>query len=182
MGEIWFQIFYQSLGIIAAVFNVGSYQFKKNKHYLLMQVISAAFFTTQFAIGHAWAAMFLNAMSGVRAIVYIILDNKSKKSHVIAGIFIAIINAGLALISYLFFNEYWFIALIIGLAQVVGTVALIINSPKVIRWVQLCFVSPCWLFNNIFYASLGGIITESTNIISIIVSLIRFREKNIKSN
>ena len=174
-GITTYEIICQAIGIIAAIISLISYQFKKNKSYLILQAAASAIFTIQFGMLNAWAAMLLNGICFLRAIVFAFVKFKNKNSNLIVCIIISLLNISCALIAALVFKELWYIALIIGLAQVAGTIAIYTDNPKVIRWVQLCFVSPCWLFNNIFYLSIGGIITESCNIVSVIISLIRIK-------
>jgi hypothetical protein len=45
---------------------------------------------------------------------------------------------------------------------------------RVIRRAQLFVISPLWIVNNIFYASIGGVVCELFNIVSVLVSFLRF--------
>lgn len=170
-----YEIICQVIGIIAAIVALVSFQFKQNKKYLILQAIASIIFIIQFGLLQAWAAMLLNIVALFRALLFAFVKFKTKKGNLIMCIAFCLLNIACSLIACLLFNEVWFIGLIIGLAQIVGTIAIYSDNPKIIRWAQLCFVSPCWLFNNIFYFSIGGIVTESCNIISIIISLIRFK-------
>ena len=66
------------------------------------------------------------------------------------------------------------------IAQIVGTFAMWSQSGKTIRFLQLFCVSPLWLIHNIFVFSIGGVVCEVFNIVSIIVSLIRFGIKGFE--
>ena len=65
-------------------------------------------------------------------------------------------------------------------AMLVSTHVMWKNDGNVIRKAQFFFVSPMWLINNIIVFSLGGIICESLNMLSIIVSYIRFRKSGFE--
>ena len=52
------------------------------------------------------------------------------------------------------------------------------DDGKKIRIFQTVALSPSWLIHNIFNFTLGGILAEIFNIISAVVSLIRFKEKD----
>lgn len=59
-------------------------------------------------------------------------------------------------------------------ASVTSTFAYWSNSPRKIRMVNLVCASPCWLAYDVIVYSLGGIVSESITIISILVSFVRF--------
>lgn len=58
-----------------------------------------------------------------------------------------------------------------------GTPLYFRKSGKLLRWGQLCFMSPCWLIYNLCSLAIPGVILEIMNISSIIISLIRFKGK-----
>ena len=66
------------------------------------------------------------------------------------------------------------IALILFTAQGGGTVAMWTHNGKTMRIAQLCLVSPMWIVNNIYYFSIGGILCEVFNMVSVIISFVRF--------
>jgi hypothetical protein len=62
--------------------------------------------------------------------------------------------------------------------MIVSTVALQKKDAKKVRLISL-FCSPMWLTYNSFNGSIGGVITETFSIISIIVGYLRLdRKKN----
>lgn len=46
--------------------------------------------------------------------------------------------------------------------------------------VNLTCASPCWLLYDVFVRSVGGIISESITILSILVSFVRFGRKGLE--
>ena len=48
---------------------------------------------------------------------------------------------------------------------------------KKIRYFQVSALSPAWLIHNIFNFTLGGILAEIFNMISAVVSIVRFGKK-----
>ena len=78
------------------------------------------------------------------------------------------------ILACLAFGEKWWIALILFAAQGGGTVAMWTHNGKTMRIAQLCLVSPMWIVNNIYYFSIGGILCEVFNMVSVIISFVRF--------
>lgn len=165
-------IIYQILGILAGTCNIVSFQFKKTKILLAFQLIAGALCVVHFFLVRAWAGMLLNVLVCARSIFYI--SKKNLKINIIVCSILCLLTVGVGLVSTLLLGEIFYIAIIVTVAQLVGTIALATQNSKVIRLFQLFIVSPCWMFNNIFYFSIGGIISEAFNMISALVSYIRF--------
>ena len=72
------------------------------------------------------------------------------------------------------------VSLLAFAASVTSTIAYWTNSPRKIRMVNLLCASPCWLVYDVIVFSIGGIISESFTIASIIISLIRFGWKGLE--
>lgn len=163
----------QLIGYIGMACALISYQCKKNKQYFLFQTGCAVAFTVQFLFLSSWAAMLLNVFSIMRGIIFA-LGDKCKKL-----VFLIAIEASFAvscLTAALFFGEKWWIAILLFIAQGGGTLAMWTHDGKKIRLAQLSVISPIWIINNVYYGSIGGIACEIFNIISVVVSIIRFNK------
>ena len=163
----------QFIGYIGMACALLSYQCKKNKQYFLFQTGCALAFTIQFMFLSSWAAMLLNVFSIMRGIIFS-LGNKCKKLF-----YLIAIEASFAvscLTATLFFGEKWWIAILLFIAQGGGTLAMWTRDGKKIRMAQLSVISPLWIINNVYYGSIGGIACEIFNIVSVVVSIIRFNK------
>ena len=163
----------QLIGYVGTVCALLSYQCKKNKGYFLFQTGCAIAFTVQFALLCSWAGMLLNVFSIMRGVIFALAD-KCKKT-VYYWITQACFTAS-CLASFLFFGEQWWIALLLFAAQCGGTLAMWTRDGKKIRIAQLFFISPIWIANNVYYGSIGGVMCEIFNMISVLVSFLRFRK------
>ena len=65
------------------------------------------------------------------------------------------------------------IAAICCSASIASTIVISTRNNLALQFVQLFYVSPCWIANAIFYLSLGAFISEAMNIISVIINLTR---------
>ena len=173
--DIWFLV----LGIIAAIVNISSYQIKREKTYLIFQVCMAAILVVQYGLIGAWAAVILNSISTLRALTFYFNKNNKERNRILGIIFI-ILNVAAIIISCTVFKEYWYMGLVIGVAQIVGTIAMATDDNKIVKIAQLFIVSPCWLAYATFYTCIGhpnygGIVMEAMNMVSIIVFFIRIK-------
>ncbi|MGM9664236.1 MAG: YgjV family protein [Eubacteriales bacterium] len=161
----------QLIGYVGTACALISYQCKRNKNYFLFQTGCAIAFAIQFVLLRSWAGMFLNAFSIMRGVIFALGDKCRKRGYLIL---IEACFAFSCILACLAFGEKWWIALILFAAQGGGTLAMWTRKGKVIRIAQLCLISPMWIVNNVYYFSVGGILCEVFNMISVIVSFIRF--------
>ncbi|MCF0107670.1 MAG: YgjV family protein [Bacilli bacterium] len=170
------EILYQTIGIIAMVSTIASWQGKNVKQILLFQGIGNILWTIHFLLLGSYAGAAMNGLSLIRCLGYYLIPNKKGKN--IFTVLISLSFIGLAIITIIYFGEKWFIAVLLAIATITANIFYTIGNEKWCRLVQLSLVTPSWLFNNIWYMSIGGIICELCTIVSVIVSLIRFRKKN----
>lgn len=156
----------QAVGIVAMLFNILSFQCKRNERLLLMLGAGSLLFSTNFMLLGAYASAGFNIVHIFRSVFVI-----GKKTHnnimfaLICGLYIAV--------AVFAFDNWWTIILLC--AQIAPTYALWYKDGATIRKVQTLFVSPVWLINNIFMAfSIGGIVCEVFSIMSVVISFIRY--------
>ena len=157
----------QILGIIAMVIAVSSFQFKKNKSLFIVQGVSCCLFFVHFFLLGAYTGAFLNLFALFRSVCLSV----KKLRH---PIFEALVMASFIAIT-IFTYDGW-LSLLVLAAMLIGTAIYWLNNAKLIRISQLALISPLWLIYNVFNLSIGGAITEIFNIISTIVSMIRYRK------
>ena len=85
---------------------------------------------------------------------------------------LALLEAAFVVTTVLTFGGWLSIVLLV--VHLVGTFAMWSDNGKLIRISQLFCVSPGWLIYNVAVFSIGGIICEVMNIVSAVVSFIRF--------
>ena len=163
----------QLIGYVGMLCALISYQCKKNRNYFLFQMGCGIAFTLQFALLGSYAGMLLNIFSILRGVIFALGDRCKKIFYLVI---MEACFAASSLISYFVFDELWWIAVLLFIAQAGGTLAMWTRNGKTIRIAQLSFISPLWIVNNVYYFSVGGILCETFNMLSVIVSFIRFRK------
>lgn len=159
----------QGIGFAAVAVFVLSYQIRSNRWLFFLQIIGLALFCFQFFL--------LGAISGCLSLAVNILRNAMMiryndwkwvrwKGWTVV---ISLMFLGILLLTW-----HGPVSLLPFVASVSSTFACWTNSPRKIRLVNLVCASPCWLIYDVIVFSLGGIVSESITLVSIIVSFIRF--------
>ena len=168
-----FELLGQILSIIAMGLTIFSFQMKKRKQILIFQTVGTGFFLASFLLLGSWTAACLNVVFLARNIIFYFGEDKKWAKHPIwlPVILAAVIGAGaLGYVSPL--------DLLPIIGSIFGTVATYMKNENTFRLLKLGD-SPLWLAYNAVIPSIGGVICEVFNIISIIVALIRYRKKKV---
>lgn len=166
------EIIGQIFGIFGLLFAVGSFQAGKNKVFFLFQGLSGLMFCLNFVLVGAVSAALFNLTNLVRGIVFSKGDRRIWKLVVIEILYTLCFIFGLFLIKDNMFQI--FLSALTFLALTVMSVFMWHGNGKYIRYFQFLFTSPAWIVHNIFNFTLGGILCEVFNMVSVIVSFVRF--------
>ncbi len=156
----------QIVGIVAAAAAILSFQMKNNRHLYMAQGISGLLFAVNYIILGSYTAAVINFINLFRGGFLASGERFRKKRYMF------LIEA--MYIAAFIFTYSGVMSLLITLVQLTATVFFWMNNGKLIRLSQLVISSPVWLANNIMAGTIGGVITEVVNIISIFVSFVRY--------
>ena len=184
-----YDIITQFFGILGMTMNIVSYQAKRKRNIILIQFFGSLFFTINMFMLNAYTGALLNLIGVIRALIY---ANKEKIKSIKIKNFkidtIKIINilfVSLYLTSYvLTFTVFGKTAKVYNLiieilpviAMVSTTIAFSSDSAKTVR--RIVFISsPSWFIYNCFNFAIGGMLCEAFTLISTIIAIRRFDEK-----
>ena len=167
------EIIAQAIGIVGMALSIFSFQCKENKRFFITQALSGACFAANFLLLGSVTAAFLNLINIFRGWVFGFAPKKFR------GV-LAVVTGLLYIVSTVFTYAGWLSVLVL-LAQLAGTAVMYTDNGKVIRVVQLAFVSPAWLTHNIFSGSIGAVLCEVFAITSTVIALIRFGKSGFVS-
>ena len=162
----WIEITAQAIGIVGSVLIIGSFQMKSNKWLFVCQMLGSLMFTVNFFMLGSYAGSLMNFVSCIRGVL-LLAGGKWSKPWICAVLCAIYIVSGV-------FTYDGICSVLITISSVVVTVAMWTRNGKNIRLANFFTNSPAWLVNNIYYFSLGGIITEVVSLVSVLVSFIRF--------
>ena len=169
MPEGAYEIITQAIGFIGMALIIFSFQLKSNKAFYICQMTGALVFSVHYFMLGAVSAAVLNLIAVARGI-FLAMGEKGKKP-------IYLVLLTLAFVVATAFSWQGWESLLPLIGQLTGMYAMWSHNGKVIRIAQLTIVSPPWLIYNILSGSIPGIICESFNMISTVISVIRYRKQ-----
>lgn len=166
----------QIIGVFAMAFNVWSYQQKKQRHIIALQLIGSLLFTVHFFMLGAYMGGLLNAVGIVRALVFLNKDKLKSEHWLWLLVFISVYVISYLLTFTVLGVRFTLTSAIVEVLPLIGmtatTVAFRSKTSKTTRLLGL-ISSPSWLIYNIISLSIGAICCEALSLISIIVGFFR---------
>lgn len=162
----------QVFGIIGLVIIVYSFQCKKNRNFFIMQGVGSFMFFLNFLLIGAYGGALFNLTNLVRGLLFSKDAQKLWKLIVTEFLYVACFVFSATLVWG--DNFQLFLTALPCIALLIMSVLMWKGNGKIIRTYQLFFMSPSWIVHNIFNFSLGGLICETFNMVSVIVSFIRY--------
>ena len=158
----------QAVGILGSVAYLISFQIKKNRPFFVTQCLGSFLFMLNYLLLGAYTGCLMNTLGVIRAAC---LALGGKFHHRAIPWVLDVIYITVTVLTF----EGVPSALVL-VAMICSTHALWTKKGNIIRYVQLSVTSPCWLAHNIMVFSIGGIICEVGNMISTVISILRFRK------
>ena len=171
------EIIAQGVGILGMIANFLSFQQKEQKRVVAFQFFSALLFGINYLMLGAYMGALLNIIGVIRALVFVNRE-KLKAEHPAWLVFFIISFVATYPLVFTVFNKEptpknLIVELLPVIAMILATVSYRFKRAKDIRRFGK-FSSPMWLIYNIFCFSIGAILSEILNLISIIIGIIRF--------
>ncbi len=162
----------QGFGLVGMAFAFWSFQRKENNAFFILQALCGVMFAINFGMIGAVSGMLFNIAGILRGVLFRKSDRVMWKFFLVEIAFLACV-----LVSLIFYTKgalQIVLSLFTYVGLAVGTYVMWTGSGKNIRYVQLFLVSPSWLIYNVVNFTLGGILCETFNMVSTIISFIRF--------
>ena len=168
----------QIIGILGMVCTISSYQCKKNRMLCFWQATSGLMFGINFLMIGALGSALFNFINIARGLLLSKGDRVKWKLAVLLVLYGTC--AAFSVPSVVGDTVQIMLLTLTTVAQLAGTAAMWTGNGVVIRNVELFYVAPVWIVNGSINFSLGGILSSSFNMISIIVSFIRFGKQGME--
>ena len=171
----------QAVGIVAMVFNIVSYQGKKQHTVILLQLFGGTLFAINYLMLGAAVGSILNIVGAFRAIVFLFKDKLKTDRLPWLIAFVTSYIAVYILNFTVFGKDVTPMNLLVEILPVIGMVALTVayrmkNASDVRKFGLIS--SPAWLTYNIVVGSWGAILCEIFTLCSILIGM--FRHDKIK--
>ncbi len=169
------QIIAQVFGIIALIIIVFSFQQSDNKKFFIMQAAGCFAFFLNFIMIGAWAGAFFNITNAIRGLLFLNGVKKPWKLILLESLY----TLCFVFSAYLIWPDYFeiFISALPFVALLVISVFMYKGNGNHIKICHFFLASPASLIYNVFNLSIGGIICESFNMVSVLVYFLRTRQK-----
>lgn len=173
-------VFAQAVGIAAMVICILAFQLKTAKGIVLMQAAGALLFVANFGLLGQYAGALLNAVGCVRAVLLM----KKEKWNTDSNLWLAILGvayiACYVLTFAVFGEEFTLRNAVIQCLPVLGMFCshLAFRSEEAAQVRKIFLASSvCWIIYNAIGFSIGGILCEAFNIVSIFIAMARLDRK-----
>lgn len=159
----------QILGILAVITFLLSFQFKKRKNIITVNVISRTLYITQYILLGAFEGAALDFTGAVSSVIASHKEKSYIKKHL--GIIVILINVILIAVGVILYENIYSIFAIIGVVLEIN--ALWITEEKNIR--RLSFLSaPFWFVYNFMNRAYGSALGCVLVMVSIIIATLRY--------
>lgn len=163
------EIFIQLIGVLGAVFGFIAYQKNEHKKIMIYKTLCELMFALQYILLGAYTGVAMNVIGCVRNLVFARQVKRNKSTAAGILLFSLLLAAAGALT--------WTgpVCLLAIAGKIFTTLAYGMKTPQRVRLLTLPS-SGCWLIYDAICRSLGGIVTESVAVISIVVAEVRFHK------
>lgn len=162
-------IIIQAIGFLALLAFMISYQIKSNRALFLIQMAGVVLFALQFMLLGAYSGCLSLFLTAIRNIMMSKYEKVGWIRNKICPVIICILFAVI-----LVFTWAGPISMLAFIASAVSTMYYWTNDARKLRLANLFVSSPCWIIYDLIVGSIGGVISESFTMISIVVSIYRF--------
>lgn len=177
MPEETIKIIAQIVGIGAMFFSIFSFQMKTQRQVVIVQAIATALWSLHFALLGVIMAVILNVIGIIRSIIFSFRNKYDWAKHKIWIAVFVLLFISAYILNFLVFIKNpkpinFLIEALPTFGMIATTFAFHMEKAFNVRILSL-ISSPLWLAYNIINFSIGGMITESVSIVSIIVGIFR---------
>lgn len=172
-----YQCIAQAFGLVGLVIIVYSFQCKENKNFFILQGAGSFMFFLNFIMISAYGGALFNLVNFVRGCLFSKNDKKPWKLVLVEILYSLCFAFSVVLAKG--DNFQILLSAIPCIALLIISVLMWKGDARVIRFFQLFCMSPAWIVHNIFNFTLGGLICETFNMISVVVYFIRCKKTKV---
>ena len=167
----------QAFGLVGMTMNILSFQRKEQKNIIFMQMVGSIFFAVNYFMIGAFAGALLNIVGIIRATAY--WQRERFRTDKLGWVFaFGAMYVAVYILSFVLFGtagtpRNYAVELLPVVGMLITTVSYYLGEAKKVRILGLVN-APFWLTYNIINFAIGGIVTESVSLVSIIIAMCRY--------
>ena len=163
----------QAVGLFATLFGIVSFQSRRRKNIIVLQIFSNGFWIIHYLLLGSMAAVAANSLGAIRNIIYSMSEKyKFARSKAVPAVSVVLFIV-LGILTYTGPFD-----ILPTAAMVVASVAFFVKNEKVIRYMSLV-ISASWFIFGISVGSIASFISDGFILVSIIIAIWRYREIKI---
>ena len=166
----------QIFGILAVATFLLSYQQKKRKNIILLNVTSRALYIIQYFLLGAFSGAVLDILGAIASVIAEKKDKPFLKKH-LKAVIIAV-NAVIIVTGLLLYENVYSLLPIAGVLLHTG--AFWLSDERIIRRISLAG-SPFWFVYNFKSRAYGSAVGDILTMASIVIDMIKYRKKEEKN-
>ncbi|MFA5954138.1 MAG: YgjV family protein [Patescibacteria group bacterium] len=169
LHDFWF---IQSIGLVALLFGILTWNAKTRNNIFLLQSVGLLFFTIHYLLLAAYAGAVMCVVTLGRNLIFV---NKTKKKWADHRIWFYLVVFVSVFVLFIFWQGWITILPVVGV--VVGTSAMSQNRPADIRFYMLitCII---WIPYTLFVHSYSGLLSQIVGILGILIGMYRLDRKS----
>ena len=174
-GEQWLA---QWIGIAATLISFIGYFSKSSHRIFFFQILTNGIWAVHLTMIHAYPAAAMNVCGFVRSLFLFWGEEKPWARSLAAEIGITLLMAASGIGAWIIggSSSYAWVPALPLVAMVVGTVLLWTRKDKVVRYTQFFIISPLWLVHNYLVVSVGGVLCELLNMLSVGIAILKYKK------
>lgn len=165
----------QVMGVLGAITNIVSMQFKKTKQILCCFILANVFFSISYLLLGGYVAAIIGTIAAIQTVINYFFQKKDKEIPKWLITIYFIVSFACGLITY---------KTVIDILPILGGLtyiwAIIQKEEKYIRRITL-LNSSLWLVYNVFILAYSTVVSDIVTIASTIIGMLRFDMKRNKS-
>lgn len=165
-------IVYYVISILSIFLYVMSVQFKEKKKILISQFFASVCYLIVYVIKGAMSGVAIEILEEIKDIIFVKYENKNKKIPIF---WLIIFIALLVIVSLIFYDGV--LSLLPLLINIILFISTYFKNPKYIRWIMLV-CGALWGIYNVYVGAYVIVIGNVLEIISAIISIIRFKKED----
>lgn len=176
----WYEVFVQLIGVIGIIAGLSAFQCNKHSHALMLKMTEEGAFGIQYFLLGGYTGAVLNLVGIFRNLIFTCLGTRDKQKELkYARIILGALFAVLGLLSW-----EGYISILIIFAKVLSTFAYGTTNMKKMR-MMISVTCVCWICYNFYVGSIAGMVSDSCNLASVIIGMIRYdilkKEEKVKA-
>ena len=168
LGELWFAVLVNAIGVVAIVVKITETQNKKRNAIVLFAILGSLCWVTYFILYGDFTSALVNVIGAIQGLVFMQRSKHKWADSVFWLYFFLAVQVAIAF--FIWKSPFSLFSIVAGL---IGTIAYFVIDEKLYRYLFLALIL-LWIGNGIVYFYPIALIHDSFAAVSITIAIIRY--------